>query len=265
MKLTNIGYIISFAISFFFLVPAEAQKLKYTPEKNVHSHNDYMQNVPFYTAYSARCASIEADVFLRNGELLVAHEEKDIKSDRTLKALYLDPIKKEMTLNDGCGYPGGNGFQLMVDFKDDTKATLQVLVKQLLEYKECFDDINNPAAVRVVISGYVLSPDELKNYPSIIYFDGFPNFSYTEEQSKRIPQISLSFEDLSSWNGVGNMTTADYKKVKTVVDSIHATGKKVRFWGTPDTEDAWREFMKLGVDLINTDQPARISRFLFNH
>jgi alkaline phosphatase len=264
MKIINIGPVIYFVILFIFLVPAKAQKLKYTPEKNVHSHNDYMQNIPFYTAYSARCASIEADVFLRNGELLVAHEEKDIKSDRTLKALYLDPIRKMMVLNHGSGYPDGSGYQLMVDFKDDTKATLKVLVQQLLEYAECFDDINNPAAIRVVISGYVLSPDEFKNYPSFIYFDGFPNVNYTEEQSKKVPQISLSFEDITNWNGVGKMKTTDYKKVKAVVDSIQAIGKKVRFWGTPDTEDAWREFIKLGIDLLNTDQPAKISHFLLN-
>jgi len=264
MNIKKIGSILSFVVSFFFLVPMDAQTLVYTPEKNVHSHNDYMQNVPFYTAYSARCASIEADIFLRNGELLVAHEEKDIKNNRTLKALYLDPIRKEMSLNGGSGYPDGNGFQLMIDFKDDTKSTLKVLAKQLSEYQECFDVSKNPAAVRVVISGYVLNPDEFKNYPSFISFDGFPNVCYTEEQSKRIPQISLSFEDLSHWNGVGELPHADYIKVKATVDSIHALGKAARFWETPDTEDAWRTFIQLGVDFLNTDHPNKIADFLLN-
>ncbi|ULT27659.1 hypothetical protein KUH03_13685 [Sphingobacterium sp. E70] len=32
-----------------------------------HSHNDYWQSQPFYTAYYAGMQSIEADIFLRNG------------------------------------------------------------------------------------------------------------------------------------------------------------------------------------------------------
>ena len=37
-----------------------------------HSHNDYDRTVPFYEAYSQHCTSIEADVFLQDGEILVA-------------------------------------------------------------------------------------------------------------------------------------------------------------------------------------------------
>lgn len=42
----------------------------------IHSHNDYEQEVPFYEAYSQNVNSIEADVFLKNGELLVGHHEE---------------------------------------------------------------------------------------------------------------------------------------------------------------------------------------------
>ena len=56
-------------VSAFCLLSAQSRV--YSSVENVHSHNDYLQNVPFYTAYSARCASIEADVFLVDGELYV--------------------------------------------------------------------------------------------------------------------------------------------------------------------------------------------------
>lgn len=34
---------------------------------NAHSHNDYMQEIPFWQAYYANFGSIEADVFLVKG------------------------------------------------------------------------------------------------------------------------------------------------------------------------------------------------------
>ena len=44
------------------------------PPVLIHSHNDYARRVPFYQAYAQQVASIEADVFLRDGKLLVGHE-----------------------------------------------------------------------------------------------------------------------------------------------------------------------------------------------
>ena len=63
-------------VSAFCLLSAQSRV--YSSVENVHSHNDYLQNVPFYTAYSTRCASIEADVFLVDGELYVRSEERRV-------------------------------------------------------------------------------------------------------------------------------------------------------------------------------------------
>ena len=41
----------------------------------LHSHNDYLQPVPFWDAFSAGCASIEVDVILQEGQLQVAYEK----------------------------------------------------------------------------------------------------------------------------------------------------------------------------------------------
>jgi alkaline phosphatase len=66
-----------------------AQKLT---ANHLHSHNDYKQNIPFLTAYYAGAGSIEADVYLLNGKLYVAHERNEIAEDRTLDELYLKPL-----------------------------------------------------------------------------------------------------------------------------------------------------------------------------
>ena len=46
----------------------------------IHSHNDYAQKRPFWGAYEAGADSIEADVFLVDGELLVAHSRNESKN-----------------------------------------------------------------------------------------------------------------------------------------------------------------------------------------
>ncbi len=59
---------------------------------NAHSHNDYEQKVPFVLAYNAHFGSIEADIWEINGELFVAHNRDQITPERTLDALYIQPI-----------------------------------------------------------------------------------------------------------------------------------------------------------------------------
>lgn len=247
-------------VSAFCLLSAQSRV--YSSVENVHSHNDYLQNVPFYTAYSTRCASIEADVFLVDGELYVAHKENEINKARKLRNLYLNPIREQFEMNGGSGYPNGKSFQLLIDLKTDYKETMKVLEQQLLEYRDCFDVKKNPLAVRVVVSGFLPSPEEFSNYADFIFFDGRPRFIYTPEQSLCIPMMSTSFRTLTQWNGLGRMVETDYNKVKAFIDKAHAEGKAARFWGCPDTKTAWNTFMKLGLDYLNTDHPALLDDFL---
>ncbi|WP_321331039.1 alkaline phosphatase [uncultured Bacteroides sp.] len=232
------------------------------PKQSIHSHNDYLQNVPFYIAYGAECASIEADVFVGNGELYVAHEVKDIDKKRTLKSLYLDPLKKQMEMNGGMAYVDGKPLQLVIDLKTGYKETLQVLLDELKDYAACFDIVNNPSAARIVITGNQPAPALFQEYPEWIFFDGRAAVNYTPSQSKRIAMVSMPFTSLTEWNGLGRMVKEDYDKVKEVIDKVHADGKQIRFWGCPDTKTAWNTFIKMGVDYLNTDRPAELSLFL---
>ena len=57
-----------------------------------HSHNDYWRKVPLFSAIRAGCTSVEADVWLFNHEVYVGHTKSSLTPDRTLRALYLDPL-----------------------------------------------------------------------------------------------------------------------------------------------------------------------------
>lgn len=235
---------------------------QYQVGKNAHSHNDYMQVQPFYTAYANRFASIEIDVYQDGNNLYVSHDRKDIDTAKTIERLYLNPLFDQLKLNGGKPYPEGGSLQFMIDFKTAGSPALKVLEAKLKPYRRYFDVKNNPDAVRIVLSGAIPPPAEWKNFDGIFFFDGRPGMKYTEDQQKRVAFYSTSFEQFSKWNGLGRMVAEDYAKVVKFVDSVHAVGKPVRFWGCPDTKTCWQAFMKIGVDYLNTDHPAELAKFL---
>ena len=94
------------------LISVRAQKI-YT-SADAHSHNDYEQANPFHLAFQHQFGSIEADIWLKDGNLFVAHDAKDIKPSRTLSGLYLDPINNFLALGKSI-YPDHQKMQLLID------------------------------------------------------------------------------------------------------------------------------------------------------
>ena len=78
-----------------------------------------------------------------------------------------------------------------------------------------------------------------------------------------IGMISESFGKFSTF-GQKDIPEATFEKMKTIVDTVHAQGKKIRFWATPDSELIWKTLVDMGVDFINTDTPEALSVFLKN-
>ena len=77
-----------------------AQNIPYTVA-NAHSHNDYEQAQPFFLAYQEQFGSIEADIHLVNGKILVAHDAKNVSPNLSLEKLYLDPLDLYIKKNNG--------------------------------------------------------------------------------------------------------------------------------------------------------------------
>ncbi|MDR1272912.1 MAG: alkaline phosphatase [Odoribacteraceae bacterium] len=234
----------------------------YTANQNAHAHNDYNHPLPFHEAYAHRFASIEVDVVLDGDELYVAHEAAGIDRERTFERLYLRPLLEQIALNGGTPYPGGGELQLLVDLKSDADTTLRRLERALAPVRHHFDPHGNPAAVRVVISGNVPPPGRFDDYDPLFFFDGNPRMRYTREQDARVPLHSISMRQFTAWNGLGRLPERERRAITALVDSLHRAGKKVRFWGNPDTKTLWQAFIKMGVDYLNTDHPAELANFL---
>ena len=230
----------------------------------IHSHNDYERRVPFYQAYAQQVASIEADIFEQNGELLVAHTKDELKTAQTIDELYIAPIVNLFKQNGGKPWKDSEKtLTLLVDLKTPANPTLDILLKKLEAHPTIFDPAKNPLAVRVIISGNRPDPKDFYKYPSIISFDG-EHLNYTAKEWEKISMISLSLREHSDWNGKGLFK----KDQKTVVDKliadVHALGKPIRFWATPDGVNAWNMLHNMGVDYINTDAPELCADFFNN-
>lgn len=228
-----------------------------------HSHNDYYNENPFYTAYYHHFGSIEADVWAIDGILYVAHDREEITADRTLERLYISPIVNVFRENNGQAWSGTEStFQLMVDIKTEAEPALSLLVNLLSQYPEVFDARVNKNAVKVVISGNRPNPAEYRNYPPFIWFDGRLSERYSKSQLKRIGMISDNFTRYSTWKGEESMSEADRQKIVRFIGDVHKMKKKIRFWATPDTEKAWQTLFDMNVDFINTDHIEKLSEFL---
>lgn len=230
----------------------------------IHSHNDYCQCVPFYQAYSQQVYSIEADIYTNSDEtgLLVAHDRDELPTALTIDELYINPIVTQFKRNQGKAWANNDHtLQLMIDLKTAEHPTLDILVKKLQQYPEVFDPSANPNAVKVLITGNTPKPEDFKNYPSFIFFDGRPQYDYTPEQLERIGLVSDSFDKYSQWNGKGAIIAPEKEKLNQVINKVHNWGKPIRFWGTPDGVTAWNTFHEMGIDIINTDKPELCSDF----
>jgi len=245
-----------------FLYSILSAQISYTT-LNAHSHNDYEQKVPFEWAYNAHFGSIEADIWAVNGELFVAHNRNQIAPEKTLDALYIQPIVAKFTGNKGKAWKDQEGtFQLLIDLKTPVEPTLSLLTEKLKKYPEVFDPTVNPNAVKLVITGNRPNPEQFGNYPGFIFFDGLLNLNYDEPQLKRVALFSDNLMNHTSWKGVGNIPANDLRKLTQVIDSVHQLKRPIRFWNAPDTTTTWQLFKNWNIDIINTDHIQELESFL---
>ncbi len=247
----------NYIVKIYLLIFSNLLLLDYSYSQKKHSHNDYEQKRPFHLAYELGFDSIEADLFLQNGELYVAHEAKNINSQNTFRKLYLEPLLDKIKENNGFAYKNKQKLQLLIDLKFNGKGILKILYEQLKPHKKALKN------VRIVISGDMPKPEEFKKYDKVFFFDGRKNLNYTQKQWKRVGLMSVSFLEFSKfWNGKEELETINFNKIKAFVDTNHAKNKEIRLWATPNTKIAFKTLKELGVDYIGTDDLELLNEFI---
>ncbi|MBN1143419.1 MAG: hypothetical protein JXA72_03310 [Bacteroidales bacterium] len=230
-------------------------------QPEIHSHNDYLQNLPLWEAVVAGCASVEADVILINDTLFVAHALREIRSFFTFEALYCKPASQLIGKGGVYAHATFKRFHLLIDIKTERLSTLSKLCAILAKYPQVFDPENNENAIRIIVSGNRPSPDLTGRFPDYLLYDARTP-AEALRYGRQIGMISRNFSDFSKWNGVGEPVDSERQNLEAFIKSCHEGEVKVRFWNTPDTEDAYHVLSSLGVDYLNTDHPFRVRCWL---
>ncbi|MBM7440308.1 phosphatidylinositol-specific phospholipase C/glycerophosphodiester phosphodiesterase family protein [Streptomyces sp. HB132] len=239
------------------------------PLARAHAHNDYLHPRPLRDALAHGFTSVEADVFLVDGELLVAHEPESLDPARTLVSLYLDPLL-DLVRSHHAGHRGA--LQLLIDIKADGAAAYLALDRVLRRYRPMLTRSVH-GRVRTGAVTPVISGDRAARVPMeaqttrYAFYDGRPDDLGTAAPASFIPLISGNWSTSFSWRGAGSFPGAERDRLRTLVSGAHARGQRVRFWGTPDTagpeRDAlWTELVAADVDHLNTDDLAGLETFL---
>ncbi|TKG68447.1 phosphatidylinositol-specific phospholipase C/glycerophosphodiester phosphodiesterase family protein [Prauserella endophytica] len=246
------------------------------PLARAHAHNDYEHERPLFDALAEGFTSVEADIHLVEGELLVGHDPEDLTPSRTLESLYLEPLRDRVLANHGGVYRRRADFQLLVDIKTDAESTYAALERRLRHprYEFLFSAYARGrvrgGAVTVVLSGNrpraVLSAQSHR----LAFYDG-RIADATDlgpgSDARLTPLVSDNWTKLFTWAGEGPFPAAERALLEEVVNKAHAAGQRVRFWATPDTPGnartaLWKALVEAGVDHINTDDLPGLAAFL---
>ncbi|GAB2730337.1 phosphatidylinositol-specific phospholipase C/glycerophosphodiester phosphodiesterase family protein [Streptomyces bullii] len=246
------------------------------PLWRAHAHNDYEHPRPLFDALDHRFGSVEADVFLVGGQLLVAHDPEDLDPARTLESLYLDPLAARVKAHHGSVYRGDRRpLHLLIDIKTEGASTYLELDRHLRRYRHLFTTYAHgrvlTGPVTAVVSGdrAARAPMEAQTVRRAFY-DGRLADLGGPAPACLIPLISDNWTLNFTWRGEGAFPDTERDKLRRVVRDAHARGQRVRFWATPDAPGAardalWSELLAAGVDLLNTDDLAGLKAFLDAH
>ncbi|MGW4234709.1 phosphatidylinositol-specific phospholipase C/glycerophosphodiester phosphodiesterase family protein, partial [Streptomyces sp. NPDC004980] len=216
---------------------------------------------------------VTADIFLVDGELLVAHEESSLDPARTLTSLYLDPLLARVRANHGTVHAGHRTpLQLLIDIKTDGAAAYLALDEVLRRRRHILTRYSHgrvrTGAVTPVISGDRAARVPMEAQPTrYAFYDGRLDDLGTAAPASFIPLISANWTQSFSWQGAGPFPAAERDRLRDLVAAAHAKGQRVRFWATPDTagparDAVWTELLAAGVDHLNTDDLAGLESFL---
>ncbi len=230
-----------------------------------HSHNDYERSRPLFEALECGFISIEADVHLLEGRILVAHDKWQCSKNKTLQNLYLKPLRRIVHQNGGSVYRSKYPLTLMIDIKSDAEPTYLAVHDALAEYESIISVFKNgkfhQKAVDVIISGNRCKELMLKQEIRYAGFDGRPVDLNSGFPPHFMPMISDNIKNITAGSCKAPLRKEQIKKIRQITEKAHEQARKVRFWATQDQPRLWSQLIDAGTDLINVDQLKRFRKY----
>jgi len=263
------------------------------PLRTAHSHNDYVQPKPLFEALSAGFCSVEGDVHLVAGNLMIGHM---VPGTQTLDELYVEPLAQIAAENKGPIFKRairlGTCLQvtLLVDVKSvDRTGTWDALERVLaaaeLKYGPLpdgrpifatYDQWGNnllplstglPSPIRVVCTGLAADTAGIyeliqsrPTHKSVLDLSDTPAFDHPDRNHTGMISVTWPF----AWppRNPNETATIQASLLARVREARQVPGCVVRYWNTPEDPALWVMLLDAGVDLINTDRIFTLHSFL---
>ncbi|MDB4917706.1 MAG: hypothetical protein JWM95_5350 [Gemmatimonadetes bacterium] len=239
-----------------------------TPLDHAHAHNDFEHARPLFDAVERGFGSVEADVYLVGGQLLVGHSRDSLDASRTLESLYLDPLRAYARQHGGRVHGGAQPLTLLIDVKTNADSTYLVLNGVLRRYADLFTIYAGSEVIDGPIVAVISGNRAIKTMNAArVRFAGadgrIPDLTSTPRiSSKVMPLISDSWERITTWDGTSSAPATLRQEIDRLVSLAHQHGQRLRFWATPDNEAVWQLLTDAHVDLIGADDLEGLRLFL---
>lgn len=233
-----------------------------------HAHNDYEHSRPLFDALDNKFYSVESDFWLVDGQLLVSHDKEDSVADYkgTLQELYLDPLQKRV---DEMGSVHGDGlpFYLWLDIKDGRDAMHPVLRELIKDYSMLstfsHDKIEQNPVTIILTGDHQSKSSYVEKYEVTKVCRDSNHYKVDDPKTDNLwLWYAVNWKSVFKWRGEGTIAPNEYEKLVTIVNDIHAKGRRVRFYSTPDMPSYWGLALQVGIDHINTDKLPELNAFL---
>ncbi|MBE7169160.1 MAG: hypothetical protein INR73_01125 [Williamsia sp.] len=256
------------ALFFFSACSTILANCQAVPLQHAFAHNDYWHKRPLFDALEKGYTHIEADIYLRKGQLLVAHFLPSFRKKRPLESLYLKPLF-ELCCKDSSALLSNyhEPITLLIDVKSQPGKTYRELAKLLQQYAPMLSRLENDTLllgkVTIVLSGRKPSETLRQEKNRLAFIDeDLRNVNKDSSAGYLYPMASCKYARLIKWKGKGAIPLPEKKKLCAYTSLAHRQGKKVRLWASPENKVIWRELLHCGVDLICTDDLASLKSFL---
>lgn len=237
------------------------------PLHRAHSHNDGERERPLHGALELGIASVEADVWLVDGQLLVAHDAEGLAPDLTLRSLYLDPLRERVLERGGVYSADDQRFQLLIDVKTNAEQTWAAIDRELADYEDVLttwsaESVIAGGPIQVIVSGERARESMAASSTRFATFDGrIPEDLDAPEPPTFMPMVSQHFAYLG-WRKGMDLNDEIRSRLDDAVERAHAAGRTVRFWSVPDVEHVWDVLLAAGVDVIDAKDLGRLAHYL---
>ena len=258
----------------------------------LHSHNDYWRDLPFYTALSYGCISIEADVWylpaINDSTLFVGHQKSALTTARTFDSLYVQPILdalnrenpstefvKSKTKNGVFDTAPEQTLYLFVDVKTSGETTFLEVVKALQPLRDggwltTYDGTTVTQGAVTVIGTGNTPLDQIQGVENRDYFYDAPlsllDSTFSNITAEVSPIASTNFQAVFGLINGTTFTAAQLALLDSQIQTAKSKGIAPRYWETPAwpiaTRNAvWSTLVEHGTGLVNADDLAEAAGF----